>query len=119
LVGDLTLGPEHLAFRAYAQKCFDVGKTNIILNCSRLRQIDTAGLNTLVLLQTELRRVGGQVVLLDTAQTEMELSLLAKLAVAFDVFTDQQEAVNGFFPDRAINHFDILQFVENEVGQRD
>ncbi len=37
---------------------------------------------------------------------------MTKLATVFDLFTDEQDAVNSFFPDRAIKTFDILSFVE-------
>jgi anti-sigma B factor antagonist len=37
---------------------------------------------------------------------------MTKLATVFDLFTDEQDAVNSFFPDRAIKAFDILSFVE-------
>jgi anti-sigma B factor antagonist len=37
---------------------------------------------------------------------------MTKLATVFDLFTDEQDAINSFFPDRAIKTFDILNFVE-------
>jgi len=37
---------------------------------------------------------------------------MTKLATVFDLFTDEQDAVNSFFPDREIKKFDILNFVE-------
>jgi anti-sigma B factor antagonist len=30
----------------------------------------------------------------------------------FEIFTDEQDAVNSFFPDRKIKTFDILDFVQ-------
>ena len=44
----------------------------------------------------------------------MELLLLTKLHTIFEVFADEQDAVNSFFPDREIRHFDILSFVQQE-----
>jgi anti-sigma B factor antagonist len=32
----------------------------------------------------------------------------------FELFNDEQDAVNSFFPDRAIKHFDILSFVKEQ-----
>jgi len=37
---------------------------------------------------------------------------MTKLATVFDLFTDEQDAVNSFYPDREIKKFDILNFVE-------
>jgi anti-sigma B factor antagonist len=34
------------------------------------------------------------------------------LATVFEIFTDEQDAVNSFFPDRKIQTFDILDFVQ-------
>jgi anti-sigma B factor antagonist len=42
----------------------------------------------------------------------MELMVLTKLATVFQVFKDEQDAVNSFFPGREINKFDILSFVQ-------
>jgi hypothetical protein len=44
----------------------------------------------------------------------MELPFLTIPDVILDAFTDPQEAVNSFFPDRAIQRFDILQFVQEQ-----
>jgi len=34
------------------------------------------------------------------------------LATVFEIFTDEQDAVNSFFPDRKLKQFDILSFVQ-------
>jgi anti-sigma B factor antagonist len=38
--------------------------------------------------------------------------VLTKIDTIFEVFDDETEAVNGFFPERAIRRFDILDFVQ-------
>jgi anti-sigma B factor antagonist len=40
--------------------------------------------------------------------------VLAKLDTALEVFTDEQDAVNSFFPDRAVRHYDILEWVQEQ-----
>jgi anti-sigma B factor antagonist len=42
----------------------------------------------------------------------LELLLLTKIDTIFEVFDDETEAVNSFFPDREIRRFDILSFVQ-------
>jgi anti-sigma B factor antagonist len=37
---------------------------------------------------------------------------MTKLATVFEIFTEEQDAVNSFFPDREIKAFDVLSFVE-------
>ena len=38
---------------------------------------------------------------------------MTKLVLAFELFEDGQEAVNSFFPGRAVKRFDILNFVRH------
>jgi anti-sigma B factor antagonist len=47
-------------------------------------------------------------------RSHLELFLLTKLALAFEFFDDEQEAVNSFFPDRAVKPFDILNFIQHK-----
>ena len=43
----------------------------------------------------------------------VELLALTRLHTVFEVFADETDAVNSFFPDREIKHFDILSFVQH------
>jgi anti-sigma B factor antagonist len=47
----------------------------------------------------------------------VELLLLTKLHTVFEVFTDVQDAVNSFFPNREIKRFDILSFVQQQAEE--
>jgi len=40
------------------------------------------------------------------------LLVLTKLETVFEVFDDEQSAVNSFFPNREIKRFDILSFLQ-------
>ncbi|HVP00287.1 MAG TPA: STAS domain-containing protein [Bryobacteraceae bacterium] len=118
LAGRLTMGPEDAEFRIVVQSCIAANKTKIILDCSRLENIDSVCLGTLVLFRAKLR-AGGRVVLVNIARTNMELSVLAKLDVLFEVFADEHDAVSSFFPDRAVRHWDVLKFAQEQNGQQD
>jgi anti-sigma B factor antagonist len=117
LDGQLTIGPENLELREEVQSCIAAGRTKIVIDCSRLRSIDSSGLDALV--HVSRRCAGGKIVLLKLVRTRMDLSILAKLGVVFEVFPDEQEAVNSFFPDRALQRFDILQFVQEQPGHQE
>jgi anti-sigma B factor antagonist len=55
--------------------------------------------------------------LVNLNRRNLELVLLTKLSTVFQIFNDEQEAINSFFPDREIKHFDILSFVkQNKDG---
>ena len=43
---------------------------------------------------------------------------MTKLATIFEIFTDEQDAVNSYYPDRKLKTFDILDFV-NKMKQEE
>ena len=47
-------------------------------------------------------------------RSHLEIFLLTRLANVFELFDDEQDAVNSFFPGREIKGFDILQFVKTQ-----
>jgi anti-sigma B factor antagonist len=62
---------------------------------------------------TGMRKQGGNIKLLNLNRRNIELLIMTKIATVFDLFVDEQDAVNSFFPDRKIKAFDILNFVQN------
>jgi anti-sigma B factor antagonist len=86
----------------------------VILNLAGLDYIDSSGLGTLVYCFTNLQKAGGGLRILSPSERDMELMVLTKLATVFQVFNDEQEAVNSFFPGREIKKFDILNFVQEQ-----
>jgi anti-sigma B factor antagonist len=50
--------------------------------------------------------------LLHLNRRNIELLVMTKLATVFEIFTDEQDAVNSYYPDRKIKTFDILDFVQ-------
>jgi len=71
-------------------------------------------MGTLVFGLARLRKSGGRLALANLNRKHLELFLLTKLAIAFEFFDDEQDAVNSFFPDRALKRFDILNFVRHD-----
>jgi anti-sigma B factor antagonist len=114
LKGPLTLGPEDLELRDRLSALHQSGKVNIVLNLKEVTGIDSSGLGTLVFGLARLRQAGGKLALLNVHQTHLKLFLLTRLALAFEFFDDEQDAVDSFFPDRALHHFDVLDFVQHE-----
>jgi anti-sigma B factor antagonist len=90
------------------------GKVNIVLNLKEVSHIDSTGLGTLVFGLAKLRKAGGRLALVNVDKSHLELFLLTKLALAFEFFDDEQEAINSFFPDRAVKPFDILSFIQHK-----
>lgn len=114
LKGSLTLGHGDLELRDRLPALHQSGKVNIILNLKEVTDIDSTGLGTLVFGLARLRRSGGGLALLNLNRTHLKLFLLTRLAVAFEFFDDEQDAVDSFFPDRKLKHFDVFEFVQHE-----
>ena len=110
--GRITVGPEASALREKVAAVTAAGSKNIILNLLHVDYIDSTGLGALVMCATSQRKSGGALKLENLNRRNIELLVMTKLATVFDLFTDEQDAVNSFFPDRAIKTFDILSFVE-------
>ncbi len=72
----------------------------------------------MVICYTSLQKTGGNMKLVNLNRRNIELLLLTKLSTVFELFGEEQEAVNSFFPEREIKHFDILSFVQqHKEGQ--
>lgn len=114
LKGPLTLGHADLELRDTLTALHGSSKVNIILNLHEVTDIDSTGLGTLVFGLARLRKAGGRLALLNVNRDHLKLFLLTRLAIAFEFFDDEQDAVNSFFPDRELKHFDVLEFVQHE-----
>ena len=108
----ITVGPEASALREKVASVTAAGSKNIILNLAHVDYIDSTGLGAMVMCSTTVRKAGGSLKLENLNRRNIELLVMTKLATVFDLFTDEQDAINSFFPDRAIKAFDILNFVE-------
>jgi anti-sigma B factor antagonist len=116
LKGRLTVG-EASAVREKVSSVLAGGQSKVILNLEHVDYIDSTGLGALVICFTSLKKAGGALKLVNPNKRNVELLLLTKLHTIFEVFADEQDAVNSFFPDRVIRHFDILQFVQAEKDE--
>jgi anti-sigma B factor antagonist len=112
LKGRITVGPEATALRDRIAALIQAGTVNMILNMGNVAYIDSTGLGALVMCATSVRRQSGNMKLLNLNRRNIELLIMTKIATVFDLFADEQDAVNSFFPDRKIKAFDILSFVQ-------
>src|SRR6202158_428059 len=110
LKGRLTLGESNLVREKVAELAA-AGHFKVVVDLGAVDYIDSTGLGILVICFTSLKKQGGALKLVNPNKRNVELVLLTKLHTVFEVFTEDQDAVNSFFPDRKIKHFDILSFV--------
>ncbi len=117
LKGRLTVGEEVSKLRKTLNDTVAAGHTRIILNLAGVDYIDSTGLGTLVIHYTRLKKADGFLKLLNVNRRNIELLVLTKLTTVFELFNDEQDAVNSFFPDRKIKKFDILNFIQSQSGE--
>ena len=84
---------------------------NIVLDLESADYLDSTGLGAMVICYNQLKQAGGSLKLLRVNRRNVELLALTKLHTVFEIFTEEQDAVNSFFPGREIKRFDILSFV--------
>jgi anti-sigma B factor antagonist len=109
--GRLTVG-EASSVREKVSEVLAKGCDKIILDLSGVDYIDSTGLGSMVICYTTIKKAGGALKLVNLNKRNIELLLLTKLHTIFEVFSDERDAVNSFFPDREIKRFDILTFVQ-------
>ncbi|MCS7024972.1 MAG: STAS domain-containing protein [Bryobacteraceae bacterium] len=116
LKGRLIGGEPVQLLRETLSQAVQAGTRSIILNLAETDYIDSSGLGALVIAYTTLKKQGGALKLLNLSKRDIELLVVTKLATIFEVFDDEQSAVNSFFPNREIKRFDILAFVQQQKG---
>lgn len=114
LNGRLTVGPAATHLRDTISQLQANSKTNVVLNLASVDYIDSTGLGTLVICFTGLKKAQGALKLCNVNKRNLELLVLTKLSTVFQLYTDEQDAVNSFFPNRVIKKFDILDFVQQQ-----
>jgi anti-anti-sigma factor len=112
------MGRGDVALRQRLQALKEAGHTNVVLNLKEVSAMDTTALGTLVFCAMKFKEAGGRLVLLNLSPSHTHLSNMVKLDSAFDIYPDEVAAVNSFFSDRAVQHYDILEFVEDLEQKR-
>ena len=110
--GRLKAGDEASEFRDKIASLNQASTHNIVANLGGVDYIDSTGLGALVMCVMQLRKNGGNMKLLHLNRRNIELLVMTKLATVFEIFNDEQDAVNSYYPDRKIKAFDILDFVQ-------
>ena len=115
--GRLVTGVPATTLRDKIASLLAEGQQKLILNLAAVDFIDSTGLGALVICYTSAKKAGGGLKLLGLQDKGIELLVLTKLTSVFEVFTDEQHAVNSFFPGRNVTRFDILSFVQKQKEQ--
>jgi anti-sigma B factor antagonist len=118
LKGRLTVGDASTILRDKILALAAAGSKEIILDLANVDYIDSTGLGTMVVCFTTLRKAGGHLKLENLTRRNVELIVLTKLETVFEIFDDEHQAVNSFFPNREIKRFDILSFIQEQQKEQ-
>jgi anti-sigma B factor antagonist len=114
LRGDLKAGDAEATLRATINALVKANDLKVILNLSKVTRIDAPGLEALVFCHTQIRKCGGTLKLARLKIGRLSLNVLTKLNTVFEVFVDEQDAINSFFPGRAVRQYDVLEWVRGQ-----
>ena len=112
LKGRITAGEEAGIFRDAVEAVAKAPDARLILNLQHVDYIDSTGLGAMVMCSTRWRKTGAITKLLNLNRRSLELLVMTKIDTIFELFDDEMDAVNSFFPGREIRKFDILNFVQ-------
>jgi anti-sigma B factor antagonist len=114
LHGKLIMGGGDIALRDFAQSLLDGGNRKLTLNLAEISEIDTSGMGVLLFLAEQYRNAGGKLVLFNIARSHGKVYEMARLEAVIEIYRDELDAINSFFPDRKVTRYDILEYVEKQ-----
>jgi anti-sigma B factor antagonist len=118
LKGRFVLGPEDALVREEIQSLCTQRTCNVVVHFKNVTRIDTAAIGTLVVSAEKLRTQGGRLALANLSPDLLNMANILKLDSDLAMYPTELDAVNSFFPDRAVSRYDILQLVERVKAQR-
>ena|ERR1700721_1278404 len=114
LHGKLIMGGGDIALRDFVQSLLDGGNRKLTLNLAQVSEIDTSGNGVLLFVAQEYANAEGKVVLFNIAHSHGQIYEMARLETVVEIYRDELDAINSFFPDRKVAHYDILEYVESQ-----
>jgi len=115
LNGKLEMDNGDNTLRDLVESLFDQGNRQLILDFAHVSEIDTAGIGVLLFLAQKYRAAGGRLALFQLSHVHTKIYEMARLETVIEIYANEIDAVNSFFPDRAVAHYDILDYVESHV----
>jgi anti-sigma B factor antagonist len=120
LKGHLVMGGGDMALRDFVLQCLsDPRNRQLVLNFAHIAEIDTSGMEVLLFLAQQYNSAGGKVVLFNIAHAHGKVYEMARLESVIEIYRDELDAINSFFPDRKVIRYDILDYVETHVPHED
>lgn len=109
MVGDFGGDTVKESLYAVVEKYVQAGKSQVVLSLKDATYINSNWLGAIVYQFTKLSQIGGHLKLANVPPRMMDLLVLTKLAVLFDIFTNEDDAINSFFPSRPLRYPRMLR----------
>ena len=97
LEGNIRLGEGSRELHDKIRLLVENGEKKILLNLANVSYIDSSGLGELVAGYTTLQKNAGEMKLLHLTRRINELMMITKLLTVFDVYENEEIAVNSFY----------------------
>lgn len=94
--GRIALGDSSAKLHQALKGLVEDGKKQVLINLAKVTGIDSSGLGTLVAGYTTIERAGGQLKLENLSDRALELMTITKLFTVFEIFEDEDTAINSF-----------------------
>jgi len=93
--GPITIGPAAQALRKAVREAVQDGTSKIVLNLGDVPYTEDAGTAELISSFVYVKNQGGSLLLLNVAPKVRKWLVISKLATIFDIYDDEQKALEG------------------------
>lgn len=114
LEGNIKLGEGSKELHERIRRLMESGEKKILLNLAKVAYIDSSGLGELVAGYTTVQRNGGEMKLVHLTERITELMVITKLLTVFDVYENEEEAINSF---QAISENEVTKQSVYDTGK--
>lgn len=117
LSGKVLIGESSIKFRTYLRELTQQGEKNILLDLAETSQIDSCGLGEIVAGFVSVQNNGGDLKLLNLTKRVNKLMMITKLLTVFEVYEDEEKAVNSFQNDSEKAELNQSDYATAELGK--
>ncbi len=96
LSGRVTAGESAATFREKIKELASAGHKNVLLNLKDISYVDSMGLGEMVGACTTMRKLGGDIKLVNPQQRVAYLLTITQVSNLFAIFADEQAALQAF-----------------------
>lgn len=96
LKGNVMGGPDAVSLNEQLHKLIEKGRTNVVVNLSKVKFMNSSGLGMLIGALTTMRKAGGDLRIANATDKIESLLIITKLITVFKHFKTLDEAIESF-----------------------